>query len=153
MTKKLSAVAGNTCAKIDAKDKKIIEILKENSRMPIRDIAKSTGIRPSTVHKRMKELRNKGTIKKFTIKLDNAAVGEDFIVFMFVNTATDLQSSLFKNNHVKEAFGVTGEYDLLLKLKFSGINEFNDYIINLRKNKDILKTLTTIVTIPIKEDI
>ena len=34
----------------DNKDIKIIEILKHDSRLPIREIAKQTKIRPSTVH-------------------------------------------------------------------------------------------------------
>ena len=139
--------------KIDKKDASIIKALKKDSRMSIRDIAKSTGTRPSTVHKRLTELKSKGVIEKFTIKLDNKQVGEDFIVFMFVNTETDLPASFFSSRNVKEAFGITGEYDLLIKLKFRDIAEFNDYVISLRKNRNIKKTLTTVATITLKEDI
>lgn len=142
-----------TAKDIDDKDLKIIEILRKDSRMSIRNIARSTGIRPSTVHKRMQELKNKGVIERFTLKLNNAAVGQDFIVFMFVNTSADMPKSFFADRRIKEAFGITGEYDLLLKLKFPDINEFNDYIISLRKNKNITKTLTTVVTIQIKEEL
>ena len=142
-----------TANPIDAKDKKIIALLQKNSRMPIRSIAKSAGLRPSTVHKRMQDMKADGIIEKFTIKLNSAAVGEDFIVFMFINTAGDLPNSFFTDKRIKDAFGITGEYDLLLKLKFPDINEFNDYIISLRKNKNITKTLTTVVTIQIKEEL
>ena len=138
---------------IDNKDKKIIALLKKDSRMPIRTIARSAGLRPSTVHKRMQDMKSLGIIEKFTIKLNNVAVGEDFIVFMLINTSADLAPSFFADKRIKEAFGVTGEYDLLLKLKFPDIKEFNNYIIGLRKNKNIIKTLTTVVTIPIKEDV
>ena len=137
--------------KLDTKDKKIISILKENSRLPIRDIAKKTQIRPSTVHLRIKKLRKNKVIENFTLKLNNTAVNEDFIVFMYLTTSEDLPDSFFNNTHIKEAFGVTGEYDLLLKLKFKDISEFNDYIINLRKNKAIQKTITNVVTTNLKE--
>ena len=137
--------------KLDTKDYKILAVLKEDGRMPIREIAKKTQLRPSTVHLRMQRLVKAGVIERFTVQLDNSAMGEDFIVFMYISTVEDLPQTFFNNKHVKEAFGVTGEYDLLVKLKFKDISEFNDYIINLRKNKAITKTITNVVTTNIKE--
>ena len=138
---------------INEKDKKIIETLKENSRLPIRDIAKKTGLRPSTVHDRITKLKEEGVIEKFTLKLNNQKINENFIVFMFLTTSKDLEEEFFNNPSIKESFGITGEYDLLFKLKFKDIEEFNGFIISLRKNKSIKKTLTTIVTINLKEEI
>ena len=138
---------------LDTKDHKIISVLKENSRLPIRDIAKKTQLRPSTVHLRIQRMAEEGIIEKFTLKLNNKAIGEDFIVFMYVSTSEDLPDTFFKNPHVKESFGITGEYDLLLKLKFKDISQFNDYIIALRKNKAITKTITNVVTVNIKEEL
>jgi len=139
--------------KLDLKDHKIMKLLKENSRLSIRDIAKKTQIRPSTVHQRIQKLISNNIIEIFTLKLNNKAVGEDFIVFMYISTSEDLPNSFFKNHHIKEAFGITGEYDLLLKLKFKDISQFNDYIIALRKNKAITKTITNVVTVNIKEEL
>lgn len=135
------------------KDLKIIEVLKENSRLPIRDIAKKTGLRPSTVHDRITKLKKDNVIEKFTLKLNNKAVDENFIVFMFLITSNDLEPGFFKSKYIKEVFGITGEYDLILKLKFKDIEQFNKYIIGLRKNKDIKKTQTMIATIDIKEEV
>jgi DNA-binding Lrp family transcriptional regulator len=139
--------------KLDSKDLKIITVLKENSRLAIRDIAKKTQLRPSTVHLRIQRLQENNIIEKFTLKLNNKAIGEDFIVFMYITTKEDLLPSFFNNSHIKEAFGITGEYDLLLKLKFRDISQFNDYIIALRKNKAITKTITNVVTVGIKEEL
>ncbi|KHO51632.1 MAG: Transcription regulator, AsnC-type, partial [archaeon GW2011_AR11] len=63
---------------MDAKDKLIIDELRRDARAPIKDIAKSTGIRPSTVHQRIQRLLREGTIEKFTIKTSDDAVGESF---------------------------------------------------------------------------
>ncbi len=138
---------------IDLKDKKIIGVLKENARMPIRDIAKKTGLRPSTVHLRIRRMSEQGVIEKFTVKTDNAKLEENFIVFMLINTEKDLDKAFLSNHHVKEIFGITGEYDILLKLKFRDISEFNQFVIDLRKNENIRKTLTMVVTAEIKEEI
>ena len=138
---------------MDAKDSRIIEILKQNSRESIRSIAKKADLRPSTVHQRLTKLKKEKVIEKFTVKLSNKAVGENFIVFMLLTTDKDLDPSFFGNARIKESFGITGEHDLFLKLKFKDIEEFNKYIIDLRKNKNIKKTLTMISTINIKEEI
>lgn len=142
--------------KPDGKDWKIIELLKQNSREPIREIAKKTKIRPSTVHQRIQKLIEGKTIEKFTIKLDNKAVGENFIVFMLVKGGTTeyIDNKILHDKHVKEVFGITGEYDLLIKLKFEDVEEFHEFVLNFRKDrKEIQSTLTMVVTTNLKEEL
>jgi DNA-binding Lrp family transcriptional regulator len=139
--------------KIDSVDIKIISALRKNARASTRDIAAETKIRPSTVHKRLTGLMKNRVIERFTVKTNNSILNEDFIVFMFLSTSSDLPQSFFSDSHIKEAFGVTGEYDLMVKMKFADISEFNNYIIQLRKNKTITKTITYIATINLKEEI
>jgi DNA-binding Lrp family transcriptional regulator len=138
---------------LDAKDKKIIAELKKNSREPIRDIAKSAGLRPSTVHQRINRLKKDGIIERFTIKLKNKAVGESLIIYMLVATEKEIDNRAFASPHIKEVFGITGEYDLLLKMKFEDVEEFNDFLIRFRKEHKLGKTLTMVSTICVKEEI
>jgi|TARA_Y100000310_G_scaffold216244_1_gene217246 DNA-binding Lrp family transcriptional regulator len=141
---------------LDKKDELIIEVLKENSRIPIRDIAKKTGIRPSTVHERIKKLIKKGVIEKFTLKLNNKAVGENFIVFMLIKGGTTeyINTKIINNEKVRDIFGITGEYDLLLKLKFKDVEEFNKFLIKFRKEqKGVRQTYTMVTTADIKEEV
>lgn len=142
--------------KLDNKDEKIIEILKQDSRTPIREIAKKTKIRPSTVHQRIQKLIENNVIEKFTIKLNNKAVGENFIVFMLVKGGTTeyIDNKILNSKNIKEVFGITGEYDLLIKLKFENVEEFHEFVLNFRKEKkEIQSTLTMIVTANLKEEI
>lgn len=141
---------------LDEKDHDILHELKKNSRQSIRDVAKKTGLRPSTVHDRIQRMTKEGIIETFTLKLNNKAVGENFIVFMLIagKPTEYLRESTLQQTHIKEVFGVTGEYDVLMKLKFKDVAEFNDYVIKFRRlNKDIAKTLTMVVTVALKEEI
>ncbi|HLC50190.1 MAG TPA: Lrp/AsnC family transcriptional regulator [Candidatus Nanoarchaeia archaeon] len=141
---------------MDGKDMKIIEILKQDSRLPIKEISKRTKIRPSTVHQRIKNLVKDGVIEKFTIKANNKKIDQNFIVLMLVKgTTTDyLDSKIIHDDHVKEIFGITGEYDMLLKLKFKDVEEFNDFVLKFRKEKkEIQSTMTMIVTANLKEEV
>jgi len=140
---------------LDKKDIAIITLLKENSRLSVRDIAKKTGIRPSTVHQRMTVLKREGVIEKYTVKLNNKEVQENFIVFLWIKIkpSAKLDDKWINNVHVKEVFGITGEYDMLLKLKFADIEEFNDFVIKFRKEASVVATLTSVSTATIKEEI
>ncbi len=141
---------------IDNNDKKIIEVLKGDSRSSIKEMSKTTKIRPSTVHQRIKKMLDNGVIEKFTIKLNNKSMNENFIVLMLVKGGTTeyIDNKFLNNSHVKEAFGITGEYDLMIKLKFEDVEEFNQFIINFRKDrKEIQSTLTMVVTANLKEEI
>jgi len=140
---------------LDSKDLKIVSILKNNAREPIKTISKKTGIRPSTVHQRIQKLIKGGVIEKFTIKLNNKAIDENFIAFLLIKgTTSDYINNKFLNTkNVKEVFGVTGEYDVLVKLKFKDVEEFNDFIINFRKEmRGIQATMTMVATANIKEE-
>lgn len=136
---------------LDNKDLRIIAALNDNSRTSIRNIAKKLNLRPSTVHQRIQKLVKNNVIEKFTLKLNNKSISENFIVFLLVSTTKDLDSKFLNNKHVKEVFGVTGEYDLIVKLKFKNVEEFNDFLLGLRKEHSIGKTLTMVVTANLKE--
>jgi len=138
---------------LDEKELRIVKALRENSRISIRALAKKTGLRPSTVHLKIKKLKKEGVIERFTVKLDNKAVEENFIVFLLIKTKKDIKSSVFNYSHIKEVFGVTGEYDILIKLKFRDIDEFNDFIIKFRKEQEPEATLSLVATINLKEEI
>ena len=138
---------------MDKKDYLIIKELRENSRASIKEIAKKTKIRPSTVHQRIHKLIRNETIEKFTVKLDNKKIEENFIVFVLIKTNTEIKNGLFDKYNVKEVLGVTGQYDLILKLKFKDVEDFNDFILDLRKVPGIKETLTMVSTKTIKEEL
>ncbi len=141
---------------LDEKDGKIIKELRKNARAPIRDIAKKTGLRPSTVHQRLVQLVKNKIIRGFTIKVESKEAEENFVVFMLVKGGPQhyLDQKILHDDHVKEVFGVTGEYDLLLKLRFKDVDEFNHFILTFRKDqKGIEQTLTMVGTIMLKEEL
>ena len=138
------------------KDLKILKVLRENARATIRQISKRTGIRPSTVHQRLTKLIDSGAIKRFTIDIDEERLGINLTVFMLVSGSLDkyLDKEIIGDKHLVGISGVTGEYDLLLKMKFKNMSEFNDFIIRFRErySANIQNTVTMVQTICLKDD-
>jgi DNA-binding Lrp family transcriptional regulator len=138
---------------LDKTDKKIIKQLKKDSRATLKEISNITKLRPSTIHSRIQNLVEDSVIEKFTIKTNDQKLGEDFIVFILINSNKEIPNSFFKQKCIKDVFGITGGYDLILKCKFSNITKFNEFILELRKVPEITNTLTMVSTIKIKEGI
>lgn len=137
---------------MDEQDKNILKLLKENSRYSIRKIAKKLSMRPSTVHQRILRLIRNKVISQFTIVTNDKEVGESFIAFVMAKG--ELAPELLQHASIKEAFHITGEYNLLLKLKFEDVERFNDFMILFRqKQKDLQATLTMVATQKLKERI
>ena len=140
---------------LDPRDAKILSILKDDARTSIRVISKKTGIRPSTVHSRIKKMRESGIIEKFTVRLADEKVGEGFTVFMLISGSTEryLDSAMLRDDHVKGVYGITGEYDVLIKMKFEDLSAFNALLLDFRDrySKHITKTLTMVQTVKLKD--
>jgi len=140
---------------LDNKDLAILAQLASDARISVRKLGAVTGIRPSTVHQRIKRLMNEGIITGFTVKMDPEKLGENLTVFMLVAGSLDryIDDKFLKNKNILEIHGITGEYDLLLKLRFKDMKQFNRFVIEFReKFKDsIAKTITMVETVRLKE--
>jgi len=143
-------------AALDDSDRRVLEQLRTNGRASLKEIAQKTGLRPSTVFNRIRRMSDAGVIERFTIRVNPQAVGEDFVVFVLVSGLPEKFADewLLRNRHVAEAYGVTGEYDLLIKLRFADKGEFNDFIIEFRERykRSITRTVSMIETVTLKRD-
>jgi DNA-binding Lrp family transcriptional regulator len=141
---------------LDKRDLKIIALMKNNARASIREISKATGIRPSTVHQRIKRMIENGIIEKFTVKLNDDKMDEGFASFMLISGSPEryLDEKILKDQHVKGIYGITGEYDLLIKMKFKDMSAFNEFLLDFRENYSthISKTLTMVQTVKLKDE-
>ncbi len=61
----------SSAIKLDKKDRQILVLLNQNSRMSIHEMAKKTGIEKGTVRYRLLRLQNSGVVKRFTIAIQN----------------------------------------------------------------------------------
>jgi len=131
----------------DKTDQKIIEYLKEDSRESFVDIGKKLKLSESAVRRRVKNLVNSGTIKKFTVELGEENT-TSAIVLVSVDSATDtskVSSKLAKLEGVKTVYEITGQYDITTIISASNISDINNSIDALRKISGVIDTNTVII--------
>lgn len=141
---------------LDKKDEKILELLKENSKLTTSQISKKTAIPVTTVHNRIKKLEKLGIIKNYTLNLNFKKLGYDIIAFILVTVTYTLPSGekikqeqvaqAIKKIGAEEVYIVTGGTDIIAKVRTKNINDLNDFVIKkLRNIEGIDKTQTMIV--------
>jgi Lrp/AsnC family leucine-responsive transcriptional regulator len=131
----------------DKTDEKIIGHLKEDSRESFVDIGKKLKLSESAVRRRVKNLVDSGTIKKFTLELGEENT-TSAIVLVSVDSATDTSKvslKLAKLEGVKTVYEITGQYDITTIMSASSISEINSTIDALRKIPGVVDTNTVII--------
>jgi len=131
----------------DKVDEKIIGYLKEDSRESFVDIGKKLKLSESAVRRRVKNLVDSGTIKKFTLELGEEN-STSAIVLVSVDSATDTSKvslKLAKLDGVKTVYEITGQYDITTIMSATNIAEINSTIDALRKISGVVDTNTVII--------
>lgn len=141
---------------VDETDKKIIEIINENARIPYRQIAKTLTISVGTVHNRVDKLLKTGIIKKFIPIIDHKMLGYNLTSIIGVKIKTAgfqhwEEKKSFKK-HVLAIYDVTGEYDVYLIAKFKNTTELDKFVKDLLKEPTVERTYTQTVLNIVKEE-
>ncbi len=131
----------------DKTDENIIGYLKEYSRESFVDIGRKLKLSESAVRRRVKNLVDSGTIKKFTVELGEENV-TSAIVLVSVDSTTDTSKvslKLSKLGGVKTVYEITGQYDITTIISAPSISEINNTIDALRKISGVVDTNTVII--------
>ncbi|MCL1977345.1 MAG: Lrp/AsnC family transcriptional regulator [Candidatus Bathyarchaeota archaeon] len=132
---------------MDETDKKIIKILKDDSRAGYTEIGNQVNLSEGAVRKRIKTLTDDGAIRKFTVKI-GVEQGAEAITLLTVNPSYPTQEvtkriQLIPN--VETIYEVTGEYDIVAVISGMNVIEVNECIEKIRRVEGIVKTNTMIV--------
>jgi DNA-binding Lrp family transcriptional regulator len=143
--------------KIDDKDTKVLELLKENSKLGTNQMSKRLRMPITTVHNRIKKLEKEGVIQGYTLKIDYKKIGYPIKAFILVNVSytlpdgekidqEELAKKIKKLEGVEEVNIMTGVTDILLSVRVKDIEQLNDFVIRkLRNIPGVDKTQTMIV--------
>ncbi|HEY9170619.1 MAG TPA: Lrp/AsnC family transcriptional regulator [Lutibacter sp.] len=122
---------------LDLTDKKILNLLQQNSKANIKEIALKIGLTQTPTYERIKRLEKTGVIKNYIAVLDKEKVGYKIEVFCQVTLLvhskemiTRFENSINKIDEVLECFHVAGNYDYLLKIIVKDMNSYQSFLKN-----------------------
>jgi DNA-binding Lrp family transcriptional regulator len=122
---------------LDLTDKKILNLLQQNSKANIKEIALKIGLTQTPTYERIKRLEKEGVIKNYIAVLDKEKVGYTIEVFCQVTLLvhskemiTRFENAVNKIDEVMECFHVAGNYDYLLKIIVKDMNSYQAFLKN-----------------------
>jgi DNA-binding Lrp family transcriptional regulator len=141
---------------MDYKDERIIDILKENSKLSTQQISKKVSIPITTVHHRIKKLEKERVIKRYTIELDNKKIGKMISAYILIRvdykllretkmTQQELSIKLKSHPNIEESVTVTGETDIIIKVRARNMNELDSIIEKYIRNMNGVDRTQTVV--------
>jgi DNA-binding Lrp family transcriptional regulator len=121
--------------KLDALDRKILNLLQVEGRLSNSELAKRVNLSPPAAHARVKRLEQEGFIQQYAALVDRHRLGFDNLCFvefsLQLHSAEQIQAILATVKswpEVLECHNVTGEYDYLLKVAVRNTRALESFV-------------------------
>jgi len=130
---------------IDERDRIIINTLRKNAKVSIRELAKKTNLPQSTIHRRLKILEKEGVIKGYRLILNWEKIGRPIGILVFIDVIPEkrplrkpyiplkkIEEELEKFKEVEEILLTEGERDIMVKARLKNLKEVRKFLDRIR---------------------
>ncbi|GAA8847383.1 Lrp/AsnC family transcriptional regulator [Helicobacter pylori] len=134
---------------MEAADRRIIELLRQDGRTSYTDLGKAIGLSTSAVHQRVRRLEERGVITGYSAVVDPAAVGTPLTAFISVTPLDprepdDIPDRLRDIPQIDACYSVAGDANYMLRVRVGTPQDLEELLATVR-NKGGVSTRTTIV--------
>jgi DNA-binding Lrp family transcriptional regulator len=134
----------------DATDIKILELLREDSRLSFREIGKRINLSTGTVSDRVKQMIEDGVIKKFTTTLDPLKMGLGIPMFIRIRISSDypIEKIMEEFKEVPEACCinyVTGDLQMITMVRCTDNEHATSVLDRIRNLSGVDKVESNVV--------
>ena len=111
---------------MDDLDHKILQLLAENARMPVKDIAQRVSLTSPAVSSRIHRLEQEGVIGGYTVEA---------LISVLVDAATraSFLTMIEQEPQVLQCFRVTGSYNFIIKVSCTDIDALEHLLTKMQK--------------------
>jgi Lrp/AsnC family transcriptional regulator for asnA, asnC and gidA len=137
---------------LDDVDLKIIEILKKDSRTPYTEVASAIGVSDSTIHVRLKKLKDEEVLLRYTIEINEEYFGKKVQGLVMINVSLghleEVISGLMIINNIDKIFETHGVNDIVALIYANDLDDLRQVLMEIRKIENVSSTeLTTILNV------
>jgi DNA-binding Lrp family transcriptional regulator len=131
---------------MDDLDRRILGILRRDSRTPYTEIADRVGTSEGTVRNRVERLVDEGIIERFTVatRTGNVKAMIEVSVAVDVDT-TDVSGRMAEWDEVDFVWQVSGEADIVMVVDAADTSAVNDLITKARDLDEVQNTKTRLI--------
>lgn len=122
---------------MDLTDRKVLEILKEDSKVSLNYISNEVNLSTPSVRERINKLRDIGVIKKYTIEIDYKTLGYDIEVIIDIviknNLYKDFKLYIAEQENVEFCYRISGESCFIFKVRFKNMIDVERFVDIIQK--------------------
>jgi len=122
---------------VDEKDRAILQLLQDNAKLTIREIAHHVHLSPTPVHERIKRMEDNGVIRQYAALVDHSKVKKGLMIICYVSLKEHNKRSgakfikvINELNEVIECYNISGEFDFMLKVVVENMDAYYDFHVN-----------------------
>lgn len=145
----------NKHLEIDNTDRKILNVLLDNSRLSYRQIAKKIDVSVATVMNRVNQLEKQKIIKNYTTRIDYERIGYDIEVIFEIRIAKgklfEVEEKIANNPNVFAVYDTTGDFDAAILARFKNRRQMDNFLKKLQTYPFVERTMTKVILNTIKE--
>jgi DNA-binding Lrp family transcriptional regulator len=139
---------------LDETDKKLVNLLLENSRLSYRQLAKKAGVSVATVMNRVKRLEKEDIIKSYSAVINYEKLGYDIDVIISIKVSKgklfQVENKIAANPSVLAVFDITGDFDSLVIAKFKNRRSLDNFLKRIQTYDFVERTHTLLILNTIK---
>jgi Lrp/AsnC family transcriptional regulator, leucine-responsive regulatory protein len=116
---------------LDRHDRRILEVLSEDGRISIADLARRIGLSKSPTQTRLRRLESDGVITGYRALVDPIRLGLDHVAFVEVRLHDTREAALAAFNaavrkigEIEEVHLIAGNFDYLMKIRTRSMTEY-----------------------------
>lgn len=135
---------------IDPVDRRILDLLVEDGRRSIVDVAEHIQLSPAATKRRVDRLEKVGVIRGYTALLDHRFLGTGFEAFTELRFAGDIEVGAIQHEtsavpEVLEVYTIAGDPDALVRIRVANVEHLQAVVDALRHRKGVVGTKTLMV--------
>ncbi|MBI4452098.1 Lrp/AsnC family transcriptional regulator [Candidatus Woesearchaeota archaeon] len=137
-------------------DRKILNVLVDDSRLSLRQIAAKIGVSVATVMHHIDKLEKESIVKNYTARLNYEKIGYDIEVIIEVRISKgrllDVEKKIAVHPNVFAVYDVTGAFDAIILARFKTRRQMDNFLKKIQTYEFVERTETKLVLQTIKED-
>lgn len=144
--------------KLDSIDKKLLNFLQADTKKTNKELSVKLNLSVTAIYERIKKLERENVITNYVALINKNKINKNFVVLCHVKLAQHnidqikhFEKEILKLDEVLECFHVSGDYDYILKIFVSDMEEYRNFMVKkLTTIKDIGSTHSTFVIEEVK---
>lgn len=136
--------------KLDSTDIRLINMLQQDCKRPIKELAAELNLSIAPVHERIKKIERAGLIKRYVAIVDLELINRPLINYCNVSLLQhnseyfkEFERNIRKMDEVLECYYVSGNFDYLLKVVSANMNEYQDFILNKLSKMEMISNINS----------